>query len=370
MRTAENNEAAETAAAQLEDKPVETIKLGALLQRFRRRDENLFDMENVIPRQVSFEPVKETGAFVAMDAGEGFMPLTRDAFSQVCRRLKVPYKYAVGLHKHDPEFLCETLHRQAKDSNDAWLVRGVQNGDQKVRAVLRNAWACFDNVDLLTMLQDSLKDAADNVKLLNTGQNISDLVGDNMALGLIVPNKRIGKRDDRYFPALSIYNSEIGNGQTRVDGALYRMICTNGMRLSDEDGERSVVFSQYNAARQIGHLHESILNTLKFAVEGAEDAQKKILNLRKRAIKGLRSADSDVADQLRSLINKSTKTSHGKPIIDLFLGRDDHSVHGLVQAVSRYANEVPAVDAERLRRAALALPEHANLRRLTTKAAA
>lgn len=335
--------------APLHDRPIKLADFDKLIALHEKRAERNFDTEDLIPKRLDFAPGRDGKRPTVLVSNGDFknLPLSLLSLHQTYALLDIPGGYADRLLKHDPDFLCENMRRAAKETPDSWLVRFREpenGGDPYVRAVLKNNFACVDNVDVLKTLAE-VKDAAAQVKLVEPTLR-GQVLGDTINIQTISSDLKIKRGDDWYHPGLHVINSETGESRTQIDAALYRTLCTNSLVSGSDSGIR---FSQYHVGRRLDTLHEDILNV----VRNLKDIMAPTMTMLKRSqeytIRGLDAPDSDVPDRLRSAINTSSKTKCGGEVVDLFLARRDYTVYGLIQAISRIANEQVPTIATRLR---------------------
>jgi len=281
----------------------------------------------------------------------GSYPLTRHGHEQLAEKTGIPFRYyerMQGARKYG--LLADNVNSWLPFDHDRRLIRIA---DGKVRAVLSDRYRVLDNYDLAMLVMERAKEHV--AKVLE-----SVLTETRMYIKLVVPEYTAKldfteeeKRDhtwhhagdDEVIPGLVVSNSEVGDGAFRVEPFLFRSVCSNGVIL--EEGLYKV------------HLGSRLeLGDLVFTDE-----------TRKLADRALWSKVQDIIDAtfdeklLKSVIAKFQATKEmrlEKPqeafdvvVKDLtlsdekrdqllrFFGREGDTVFGLVNGITRLAQNFP-----------------------------
>lgn len=97
--------------------------------------------------------------------------------------------------------------------------------DGTLRAMLTETYAIIDNAWYVEQLQKAFKGMSDQPEFKHFRTN-----GDTMFGNLFIPGTELKGPDSEYGGMLHCGNSEIGNGRVEIQAAVWRLICTNGMR--------------------------------------------------------------------------------------------------------------------------------------------
>ena len=159
--------------------------------------------------------------------GESYL-LNETARSQLATRLEIPYRYAEKLRMEEPRLLDQNLNTLFRRSGEKRLIRTL--GSQ-CRAVLSPNYRILDNYAFLGTLLPLLAQLPDaklnEAYLTETHLNISLVF--QSAQGYVKPGDPV-----RYGVMLA--NSEVGMGSLAAWSFIHRLICSNGLVVTESDG--------------------------------------------------------------------------------------------------------------------------------------
>lgn len=272
--------------------------------------------------------------------------ITEHAHSQFADRLSIPKKYYDRMRQTDPELLAHNVNTWLHKEPENRLIRTL---DGKVRAFLSSSYRALDNYDLaeaaLPVLQEN------NCQVVS-----SELTETKMYLKAILPSlstEIVGSRQkgDVVQAGIVISNSEVGNGSVKIEPMIYRLVCTNGMiapdsslrkyhigKGADVDGVRELLTDETRQAddkafwlkvRDIvrGAFNRDVFLGLVSKIESAAQNQ-------------IRS--SNLMEVVEVTANKfAMPEAHKHSILTHLIHGGDLSQWGLVNAVTRTANDMP-----------------------------
>ena len=154
--------------------------------------------------------------------------LNDTARAQLATRLEIPYRYAEKLRMEEPKLLDQNLNTLFRRSGEKRLVRTI--GD-RCRAVLSPNYRILDNYAFLGAilpLLAQLPDAKLNEAYLSDTHLHLSLVFQS-AQGFVKPGDPV-----RYGVMLA--NSEVGMGSLSAWSFIHRLVCSNGLVVTEADG--------------------------------------------------------------------------------------------------------------------------------------
>ncbi len=274
--------------------------------------------------------------------GDSFL-LSAHAQRQISTRLHVPWRYYQRMQRDHPDLL-ETsvnglLHREPE-------TRMLRTLDGTARAFLSPRFRRLDDDQLADVVAPLFDDL--DVDLETSSFALTDTL-----MFMKVVSRRLERevrKGDAVKSGLVISNSEVGFGKLRVMPLIYRLVCTNGLVVGKAIGrmERKHLGPEKRIAALAGEL--------PFASERADDeVWSEVFDLTQKAssaevFDGLvgqlsgatsRSFDADpatVVDRTGKKLSLSDGECEG--ITAHLLHSGDESLYGVVNAVTRYAQDV------------------------------
>jgi hypothetical protein len=172
---------------------------------------------------------------IAIDGinGEPF-PLTNYAHGQVAEHLEIPKKYYDRMRAEDPALLAKNVNTWLNKNGDER--RMVRTLDKQVRAFMSPKYRPLDNFDLAQTVLPVLienKVTITSCELTETRmfikgilETLSDELPEGLSYGTGHHMIRQGDRG-RLVAAITISNSDIGNGTLKIEPAVFTTWCTN-----------------------------------------------------------------------------------------------------------------------------------------------
>ena len=293
----------------------------------------------------SLQAVPAEGGIRLQVADKGEFPIRPHAGAQIAEGLGIPKKYWDRMAGASPEL-------QAENAN-FWLRRqgGVQTVrvlDGSVRAFLGGSYRVIDHLPVLAGLLPELHDLDDELRWTSSG-----LTEGKLYLKGVTPRLRGEVRvGDAVEGGLVITNSETGLGCLRVQPLLLRLVCLNGMTVSDHAFARRHVGVRANVEEgAVEFARDTIEADDRALILKARDAVRQVLGggFMADLLSRLRdSTEEQVADPIKAVeeVTRHFNLSQddGRGLLTHFLGGRDHTRYGLVQAVTRHSQDVADYD--------------------------
>lgn len=174
------------------------------------------------------------GEIVADGFNGSALGITNFAHGQIAQHLSIPQKYYDRMKVEQPELLAKNVNTWLhKDGEERRMVRAL---DGKVRAFLSPKYRPLDNSDLLAHIVPVLSQLPDfrptSLELTETRfyikgilESLSDKLPEGMTWGS--GHNAVGAKDGLIVAAVSISNSDVGNGALKVEPSVYSTWCTN-----------------------------------------------------------------------------------------------------------------------------------------------
>jgi len=206
--------------------------------------------------------------------GDTALPVTALGHEQLASELEIPKRYYDRMATEAPALLAENMNH--------WLLRAapkrrlVRTLDGRVRAFLSDAYRPLDNVELAEAVLPVLTDIGARV-------DSCELTERRLFLKIILPSlswdmavarreaiQRAGGsldvfiKEDVVQAALTISNSEVGDGSLRVEESLNRLVCLNLATVSK-------TIRKYHVGRRHDGFDESVNELLSTEARQADD---------------------------------------------------------------------------------------------------
>lgn len=271
-------------------------------------------------------------------------PIATLAHRQMAEKLSIPFAYYTLMMQRAPQLLATNVNHWFGTSGKRNMVRTL---DHRVRAFLSDRYRRLDNYEVLSAVLPVLHDAGD-VRVTST-----EVTERKMYLKVVFPStEREVAVGDPVQMGVMVSNSEVGDGALTVSPFVERLICTNGMVITERsqrkqhvgraiNGDDVVEFSDETLAAEdtafILKLRDSVAHFLSPA---AIDAQVEQLRL----AAGFEVA-GDVQHVVQVLSDKQDLTKGERVDILAHLIRGgDLSAWGWANAVTRTAGDAADYD--------------------------
>ena len=269
--------------------------------------------------------------------GESYS-LNDTARAQLATRLEIPYRYAEKLRLEEPRLLDQNLNTLFRRSNEKRLIRTL---GPNCRAVLSPNYRILDNYaflgTVLPMLAQLLDSKLNEAFLTDTHLHISLVF--QSAQGYVKPGDPV-----RYGVMLA--NSEVGMGSLAAWAFIHRLVCSNGLVVTEADGP---------SVRRV-HLGKRIEDLTKLpsdrevwleygdVVRNTADNRRLPQILHRLQI----AAQSPIMDAPEEAVEKLSKRfqltkEEGERVLRQYVAGQDLSTWGLVNAVTEAAKEADTI---------------------------
>jgi hypothetical protein len=305
---------------------------------------------------------------------------TVQCLEQIAARVGIPAKYAERMRTEAPELLCRNVNHWFASKPERRMLRTLCNGHKIARAFLSDRYRILDNFDLFAAVMPKLKEAGCIIRSAEITEKRFYIQASTPRIQAIIDqNVKIGthNRIQRTVEAgVIIGNSETGNGSIFVDPIMHDLVCTNGLILQrtlkrHHVGRRNEgeIWGDENTSELFSDETRKLDDKAFWAkvsdvVSGALDQIKfneNIERLRKLQNVQLAKDATDVSKVVEAVADRFDLIEQEKANMLLhFAQGGDFSQYGLVNAVTRLAEDVPsydrAVDIERLGGKIMELP--------------
>ena len=272
--------------------------------------------------------------------------LTPLARRQLADKLKIPFAYFERMRTEQPILLDENVNTWLRNDADRRMIRTL---DGKVRAVLSERYRRLDNFDLAESVLPVLQ------RLPEVRFESMELTETKMYLKCVTPQLRHEiAPGDIVQAGVVISNSEVGQGLLTVQPLIYRLVCSNGLIVSDR------ALRKTHVGRSIG-AEEDGLTAFKDDTLCADD---KAFFLRVRDVVEAAVSEASFRSATQKLAHTQGILLVGDPVktVEVLAQRyafndkersgvlrhlvtgGDLSGYGLVNAVTHYSQEVEDYD--------------------------
>jgi hypothetical protein len=309
-----------------------------------------------------------------------FKPTTL-CMEQIADRVGIPRKYADRMRTEAPELLATNVNHWFKNAPEKRMLRTLNHNDNVARAFLSERYRALDNYDLAAVVLPKLAEAGCEIHSSEiTEQRFYIQASTPRIQSIIDQTVKIGthNRIQRTVQAgVIIGNSEVGCGSIFVEPIMYDLVCTNGLILQrtlrkNHVGRRSEgeIFGDENSFElftdetrklddasfwsKVKDVVTASLDKVKFDanIERLRETQKQMLAEKPKEIE-------EVVEVTATRFNFNEEEK-GNLLLH-FMGGGDFSKYGLINAVTRTAEDVAsydrAVELERLGGQIIELPK-------------
>ena len=263
------------------------------------------------------------------------------AHRQIGDRIGIPAKYYDRMLNDAPELLLGNVNHWLAASPEERLIRTL---DGHVRAFLSNRYQRIDNEAVAEFILPVLSDVPD-IQFVST-----EVTSSRMYIKAVTP--RVSDEvtvGDEVQAGVIVSNSEVGLGAITVSPLVLRLVCSNGMALPDKTYRKSHVGARIAKDENIIELlsdeakradDRAILLKMRDVVRAAMDE-----SVFKRTVNRLRDAKATKleGDPVAAVRELAAKTGLDKTeetgVLRYLIEGGDLSQYGMIQAVTRYAQE-------------------------------
>jgi len=283
---------------------------------------------------------------LVVDAEHIFTP-SNNCHNQIAERLNIPTKYYRAMQDSAPRLLAENVNHWLHATDERRMIRGL-GGD--ARAFLSDRYHRIDNEHVLeTILPVLMETGGIKIQSCEVTQNRMYIKATSTNIVAEVHNsKRVG---DFVEAGLMITNSEIGLGSLSIKPFMNFLACLNGMTRD------KLSFMKYHVGRKIDNSELFLTD----ATKSLED--KAVLSRVRDVIKACMSLDllnKEVAEMEAAIQQKITgdvpkaievmgdtlqlTQPERSGVLRHLIESGDLSRYSLMNAVTRYASDVPDYD--------------------------
>lgn len=279
------------------------------------------------------------------------------AARQIATRLNIPWGYMERMISEYPHLAAANANVWLKKSGDTRLLRIL---DGKCRAYLSNKYRRLDNLEIFESILPALK----NVKDLDVVK--AQLTDTHMIIKICSKKMKANLTNvgDAVKAGFVASSSELGLGSVRLEHFLLRLVCSNGLITSSTDlasrklhlGTENYAYGGYHImsnSEPMSMNDTSYFDTVRKTIEQVADESSFNKSVDKlRALKDLpiTATPMEAVEGLgeKFLVNKFEQAL----ILSHFMKGQDYSAFGLLQAITRSAQDLPdynrATDLERI----------------------
>lgn len=154
------------------------------------------------------------------------------ATGQIAEYTGIPMAYYRRMMSEDPRLLAQNVNRWLKDKAQANDKRLVRTLDGSARALLSDRYRALENEDLAEAVLPVLLERDLMILSCEITERRLYIKAVDKSIALDVPTgKMMGDGSHTFFdtcsPAITISNSEVGNGALSIETGVYTKVCTN-----------------------------------------------------------------------------------------------------------------------------------------------
>ena len=264
--------------------------------------------------------------------------LNDTARAQLATRLEIPYRYAEKLRMEEPRLLDQNLNTLFRRSNEKRLIRTL--GDS-CRAVLSPNYRILDHYAFLGTVLPMMAQLPDS-KL-----NEAYLTDTHLHLSLVFQSAQgYVKPGDPVRYGVMLANSEVGMGSLSVWSFIHRLVCSNGLVVTEADGpgvrrvhlgKRMDDLTKLPSDREVWLEYGDVVRT-------TADNKRLPQILHRLQI----AAQTPVMDAPEEVVEKLVKKfqltkDEGERVLNQYIAGNDLSTWGLINATTEAAKEADTI---------------------------
>ena len=267
----------------------------------RGKEDFIFDLSKV--------SMKQDGR---IKTPQGFFDPSDHALTQFFSRIKMPARYSKKLLTARGDLVEKQANFWLNNSDKKALFRTKHD---RVRGVLSEKYSRMNNSTIIGFAKKALDDIDADVEEFH-------LEDRKMRLRVTTPQEKEIEKGDPVKLGLDIENSEVGYCSLKITPIVYRLVCSNGLRLW-------VQGNQYTQ-RHIHINEKDFRKQVAIAVHAAAKGNEEVIDLLKKSRdKTMKNFEEELREEL------SNKT------VDRILEHaEDDSVYGIVNGITRTARDI------------------------------
>lgn len=154
---------------------------------------------------------------------------------QIADRVGIPAKYAERMRTEAPELLARNINHWFQANPEKRMLRTLSNGHNVARAFLSSVYRPLDNFDLFAAVMPKLQEAGCIIRSAEITETRFYIQASTPRIQAVIDqNVKIGTHTSiqRTIQAgIVLGNSEVGCGSIFVQPLMYDLVCTNGLIL-------------------------------------------------------------------------------------------------------------------------------------------
>ena len=287
--------------------------------------------------------VKENGITMGMNRIEGLFPVNRIANTQIGSRLEIPKKYYDKMMSNSTDLLVHNINHWLQNTPEKRMIRTL---DGDCRAFLSDRYRPLDNYDLANAVLPEMIDHNLDIRSCEITESKMYIKAVSHELEGEV------KAGDVVRGGCVVSNSEVGLGVLLVSPFIERLVCTNGMVVTDFGKRRYHVGKKNNEVLDINDAYEVYSDATKELTDQAfwhqvRDVVKATLtqNRFETILDSFREATQiPMNEDPMTVVEKTQKKFHLSDgdkggILQHLLEDKDYTKWGLANAVTRTAED-------------------------------
>jgi hypothetical protein len=261
--------------------------------------------------------------------------LGANTFENLCSFTNIPASYAARLMNDKPELLAEQFNFYLKQDGTKKMFR-VKN--DRVQGIVSPKYSAFDNFHVLETLWHKWNDRKEIPDFEVTNFHEVDSI---MHMRIMFPEleQRFGVSNedgqvDIGRVAIDFGNSEVGTSRIRVNGSVFRQVCSNGLKTWKSNGRLEQKHIYLN-------FEETVININRLTENSIEEG-KVLLN----RMQELKTETVELPYALLERLGKEfgLKEKAISRLKENYLFEDEHTMFGVVNAFTRFARDVEEKD--------------------------
>ena len=277
--------------------------------------------------------------------GYGRFDVNDIAHEQVAARVGIPAKYYDRMRKEAPELLTKNVNHWFQNDRENRMVRTIGG---TARAFLSDKYRPLDNLDMAQTVLPILSRMGVRVES-------SALTEQRLYIKAVTP-KVTGeiRRGDVVQAGIVVSNSEVGLGSVKVEPMVFRLVCSNGLIANDysmkkyhvgRSGADGDLASEFFRDETRKADDRAFWMKIRDVVEGSfdRDVFTRIVDSMKESTGRIIDVDPIKVVEVVRKDHALTETE-GSSILQHLIRGGDLTQYGLVNAVTRYSQDVPSYD--------------------------
>lgn len=317
--------------------------------------------------------LKNAGVKQVAAGGEMLLTPTEICHSQIADKLSIPKPYYDRVLNDSPELLSQNVNhwmiRRAEKRENSFLrcfTSNDPNGIGYARAILSDSFKVIDNLDVLTVALEAIKETGAKVEIESC-----DLTDKKMYIRVYSPevevsapdllkNYRVPKSRNANInirpgstgicSGFVITNSEIGFGSFAVSPRVIILACANGM-IDRRDQFRRVHLGSKLESGVVKWSNSTINKNMELIKSQVKDSVRTFLskeylgqwidNITELGLQELEHPIEATQNVCKAIGYSEDKA---KSILDYFVKSADHTAFGVTQAITFFAHETDSAD--------------------------